>query len=117
MNEQQLSNAEQIAALNDQFRRDPYNTALGNIVLTQAVGHLPRDKQMALIQAVSAFNTFNEGNDPWGEHDRGRLEFEQNTYEWKIDYYAKNDFDSGSEDPADSAVTSRVLTIMDEFDA
>ena len=57
-----------------------------------------------------------EGNDPYGERDFGALWFANVKIFWKID-----DFDRAkrlhSPDPADPAVTCRVLTIMraDEY--
>ena len=45
------------------------------------------------------------------EHDFGSVEFAGEKCFWKIDYYNKA-LDAGSEDPADPAQTTRVLTIM-----
>ena len=50
-------------------------------------------------------------NDPNGEHDFGNFELAGQKFFWKIDYYDTT-MEFGSEDPADSAKTTRVLTIM-----
>jgi hypothetical protein len=46
----------------------------------------------------------------------GTIDLAGQTYFFKVDYYAP-DMDGGSEDPADPAKTTRVLTIMraDEY--
>ena len=57
------------------------------------------------------YDDFCQANDPYGEHDFGAFEAEGHTIFFKIDY-----LDSAlmfhSPDPADPAVTERVLTIM-----
>jgi Protein of unknown function (DUF3768) len=102
-----------IAILNDAFRR----TFLGGrVMVTPAVRALPLDKNAALLEAVRTFSTFDQDNDPRGEHDFGSIELEGETYFFKVDYYDKA-CESGTEDPADPEKTTRVLTIMraDEY--
>ena len=65
----------------------------------------------ASVAAVQAFDAFGEDNDPWGEHDFGAVEVLGQKVFWKIDYYTP-DLSAGSENPANEAVTYRVLTIM-----
>lgn len=62
------------------------------------------------LDAVRAFETFNEENDPYGEHDFGVLEVDGQKVYWKIDAY-DHDLRYGSEDAADPALTFRVLTL------
>ncbi len=63
------------------------------------------------IGQVRRFDRFDEDNDPHGEHDFGSFTLCGKRLLWKIDYYdAVLEF--GSENPADPAVTTRVLTIM-----
>ena len=50
-------------------------------------------------------------NDPHGEHDFGMFEFESSSIIFKIEYFDTN-FEFGSPDPADPAVTRRVITLM-----
>lgn len=99
--------AQAIAALNDALRRRPgpgwtYTAgvhALGGDFLAQAVA------------AIAAFDDFDEDNDPHGERDFGTLCIRGKRLFWKIDYYDLA-LRFGSPDPADVAVTRRVLTLM-----
>ena len=71
----------------------------------------------ALFVAASAlvkladFDDFTPENDPHGEHDFLSFEYCNRTFFWKCDYYNK-EMDGGSEDPADSDMTTRVGTLM-----
>jgi hypothetical protein len=62
-----------------------------------------------LIRAVSSYADFNEGCDPWGEHDFGSLEWDGTKVYWKIDYYDQALKYGG--DPL-SGNCKRVLTIL-----
>ena len=66
--------------------------------------------QAALAAKVRA-HEFNGDDDPHGERDFGVFEHQGQKLFWKIDYYA-HDMMHGSPDPADPAVTCRVLTVM-----
>lgn len=106
-------NTQRIRELNDAFRR----TGEGGRVLfaagVSALGVAFSHQALALVQR---FDAFDESNDPHGEHDFGAFEHNGQRIFWKIDYYdAACEF--GSEDPADPAKTTRVLTIMlaDEY--
>ena len=102
-----------IALLNDSFR-----TSLtgGTVLLTVGVYQLPDMVKSAAIRKVVEFDDFNEGNDPYGEHDFGNFELCNRRFFWKIDYFDERS-EFGSEDPADPQKTTRVLTIMlaDEY--
>lgn len=98
-----------IAALNDLCR-----TALGvgGIVRqTPGISALPPAVQSAIRERVETFKAFNADNDPYGERDFGRIEYEGYRVYWKIDYYDLA-LEGGSEDPSDVTQTTRVLTIM-----
>ena len=71
---------------------------------------------VALLGEVRSFSEFEPGNDPHEEHDFGAVEILGDRFFWKIDYYDRS-FDYGSPNPADPAVTVRVMTIMraDEY--
>ena len=96
--------AAKIAQLNDAFRKSGQD-----ILLTAGVQTLP--DVPGLIQAVKDFDSFTPDNDPYGEHDFGSFELDAVKLFWKIDYYDRK-LEYGSPDPADPAVTRRVLTIL-----
>ena len=102
-----------IAFLNDGLRR---TFARGKVVMTAGVAALSEEELAKVLERVRHFDEFTKHNDPHGEHDFGTIELEGVTYFFKHDYYAL-DMDGGSEDPADPAKTTRVLTIMraDEY--
>lgn len=102
--------AEIIAQLNDQFRHQE-NKNLGRFLKTSGVNELPVEKQAELLELVKNFDCFTNDNDPYGEHDFGKVTLDNQNYFWQIQYYDL-DFTYGSEDPADPKVTRRVLTIM-----
>jgi hypothetical protein len=108
-----FSRSDRIRVLNDNFRSTLNG---GQVVMTQGVDELPIDTKARVIMAVQSFSNFTKDNDPHREHDFGRFDVERETYFFKVDYYAL-DMESGSEDPADPNVTTRVLTIMraDEY--
>ena len=64
---------------------------------------------------VQNFNDFNEGNDPYKEHDFGSFDYNGNKIFWKIDYYDLNN-QYYSENPANPDITNRVLTIMTVYE-
>lgn len=97
-----------IRFLNDQFRRTFQE---GKVLITSGVASLPLSQQITLMNLVRTFDDFGEDNDPFGEHDFGKIDFNGEPYFWKIDYYDV-DFEGLSPDPTDETVTNRVLTIM-----
>jgi len=108
-----MSKSESIRTLNDAFRR----TFVGGIVMiTAGVEAMPREQRRSLLAKVRSFEAFGEDNDPHGEHDFGAVDECGVRYFWKLDYYDRAT-EFGSPDPADPAVTTRVLTIMraDEY--
>lgn len=97
-----------LAALNDLLRR----TGLGGrVMVTAGVAALPEADRAAIIGAVRAFDAFDPDNDPYAEHDFGAVEVGMVRGFWKIDAYDRH-LRFASPDPADPAVTLRVLTIM-----
>lgn len=97
-----------IRELNDAFR-----TTLtgGRAFFTPGVSEQGVEFSMAALAAVRAFSDFSEDNDPYGEHDFGSFDLGGEKVFWKIDYYDLS-LRYGSNDPADPAQTTRVLTIM-----
>ena len=107
------SKTDRIRALNDAFRRTFVG---GAVMITQGVEAMPLDQRRSLLQKIRSFDAFSEDNDPHQEHDFGSIDEAGVRCFFKIDYYdRKTEF--GSPDPADPAVTTRVLTIMlaDEY--
>src|SRR5262249_5522643 len=103
-----LKTSARVRVLNDNFRA----TFLGGqVVMSAGVADLPMGTRAQVVVNVQNFSDFNEGNDPFGEHDFGSLEVAGETFFWKIDYY-NNNMSGGSEDPSDPERTTRVLTIM-----
>ena len=98
-----------IRELNDRFRMTGQGN--GSIVITQGV----QDKGLAFIRraidAVRTFDDFDRHNDPWGERDFGAIELDGEKLFWKIDMYDRT-MTMGSPNPANEAVTARVLTVM-----
>jgi len=98
----------EIARLNDLFRQTLIG---GKVVMTQGVASLPEKTKANVFDAVRTFASFTEDNDTYNEHDFGLFEVEGTPFFFKIDYY-DNALESGSDNPADPEVTTRVLTIM-----
>jgi len=97
-----------IQRLNDQLRR---TLTGGRVMLTLGIRELGADAVQAIITAVREQDKFDEAGDPQQEHDFGALTVRGTRIFWKIDYYDLQ-LERGSPDPADPAVTARVLTIM-----
>ena len=69
------------------------------------------DFEVEALAAVKIYKAFTSENDPYGEHDFGIFEIDEEQLAWKIDYYDLS-MRFGSQDPADPSRTKRVLTIM-----
>ncbi|WP_234179807.1 DUF3768 domain-containing protein [Sphingopyxis sp. NFH-91] len=119
-----LSTSDRIARLNDLTRQ-----AMGvacTAVATRGFRSLPSFDQSAIRELIETYDAFTPDNNPYGERDFGAIYLTRDgkwtaakpadgkpleTVFWKIDAYDRN-LRFGSEDPADPAVTRRVLTIM-----
>ena len=102
------SKTSRIRALNDQLRQ---NFIGGRAVITPGVAALGQAAVDRIIKTIAVFDDFCEANDPYEEHDFGAFEAEGRTIFFKIDYL-DTALSHHSPDPADPAVTERVLTIM-----
>jgi hypothetical protein len=98
-----MTRAEKIAKLNDRFR----GMAL-DVTLTQGVLHTVREV-IELLKTIEQYDTFTEGNDPYGEHDFGSLVWYGTKIFWKIDYYDRQ-LQYGL-DPLD-VNCRRIMTVM-----
>jgi hypothetical protein len=101
-------NAARIQELNDAFRRSFVG---GVVVVTAGFESLPVDRRRLILAKVRAFDQFDDGNDPHGEHDVGLVEHDDVRCFWKIDLYDR-EMELMSPDPTDPSVTTRVLTVM-----
>ena len=97
-----------IRQLNDELRRSLDG---GMLVMTAGVIGLGQAQQRKILQAIARFDSFDEGNDPYGEHDFGALDVEGERVLFKIDYFDRS-LSAHSPDPSDPSVTTRALTIM-----
>ena len=88
-----------IARLNDAFRQVMW-TEKDHTFKTQGINSLAPEDQVAIFELVRTFNAFSEENDPYGEHDFGAFDYQEDRIFWKIDYYDPT-FTSRSEDPSD----------------
>lgn len=98
-----------VAALNDLFRR---GLMPGTRCCTANVAAMPKALQQQALRAVEDFDQFDEANDPHQEHDFGAFEVEGVRMFWKIDYYADENMEAGSEHPEQPAACYRCLTMM-----
>ena len=102
------SKSEAIRNLNDALRKTFVG---GAVMLTDGVAALPPEARAKLLQRVREFDDFDDGNDPYHEHDFASIEVDGETYFFKIDYYDRA-MQMHSPDAANPDVTTRILTIM-----
>ena len=92
-----------IAKLNDKFRKTWQDVVFTPGVMTGIADHL------GLAHVVESFSSFDEDNDPYGEHDFGALMFEGQKVFFKVDYYDQTL--SHWCDPLDSRCR-RIMTVL-----
>ena len=97
-----------IAKQNDDFRT---NLSRGTLCLTRGIRALGKDCVREIINIVRNFNSFNEDNDPYGEHDFGAFYYRNRQIFFKIDNYDR-EFLYLSPDVTNPKLTNKVLTIM-----
>lgn len=99
-----------IRELNDQFRRG--GQGKGTVLVTTGVQDLGSEFIMRVLAAIRSYADFSDDNDPWGEHDFGATEIDDQKVFFKIDYFSDDTMEYGSENPANADKTYRVMTIM-----
>ena len=104
---------------NDRFRKAMPSPAgvPGQVMMTSGIQALCNDEAEpnkhlpALFEAVRSFDDFSEDNDPYHDHSFGAFDFRGEKVFWKVDYFDRS-LKWGSPDPANPALTHRVLTLM-----
>ena len=104
----QVDRSKVIAELNDTFRTTFVG---GSVLMTAGVEALGPEFVAEALTAVRTYCAFTKDNDPYGEHDFGSFDLDGEKLFWKIDCYDPS-MEYGSEDPSDSKITRRVLTVM-----
>lgn len=89
----------------------------GRILAVGALGEEGPDKVQRVWEACARISDWPKDDDPDGEHDFGKFEFEGDNFVFKIYCYFKICNDGlddmhGSERPDDPNVTIRVLALM-----
>lgn len=102
-------NNKRVRELNDRLRTEGLGN--GSIFITPGIQELGAEAMTAVINNMRSFDAFSDDNDPWKQHDFGAIEHEGQKVFWKIDCYDPS-CTYGSENPANEALTHRVLTIM-----
>src|SRR6266851_4777041 len=102
------SKTARIRALNDQLRQ---HLTGGTAVITPGIAALGPQAVERIVKTIAVFDDFCHANDPHQEHDFGAFDADGHRIFFKIDYLDQS-FTYLSPDPADPAVTQRVITIM-----
>jgi hypothetical protein len=108
-----ITDTDRIRALNDDLRK---NLLGGGVLITTGIAALGAEAVERLVKTIAVFDDFCHANDPHEEHDFGVLDFDGTMVAFKIDYYDRS-LNFHSPNPADPAITTRVITLMraDEY--
>ena len=79
--------------------------------MTPGIAALGPEAVTRIVRTIAAYDDFSHANDPHEEHDFGAFDTDGHRVFFKIDYYDRS-LNHHSPDPADSAVTERVITIL-----
>jgi hypothetical protein len=111
---------EKIALLNDNLRAKlKINSAC--LSLTMGIMGLGKEALAPIVEGIAAYQGFSAGEDPFNERDFGVFELSigsgksaiAHQIAWKIDYY-DNNLELNSPDPANPALTCRIITVSIE---
>jgi len=67
---------------NDEFRKS-LDPSKGVVFLTKRVSLLPPQDRSKLLKLVQEFESFKVENDPYGEHDFGKVTMGSENFFWK----------------------------------
>lgn len=81
------------------------------ILVTSGISAMGEAFTAEALGSVARFDAFDADNDLYGEHDFGAITIQGEKVFWKVDAYDLA-MEAHSPEPADPAVTKRVLTIM-----
>ena len=110
-----------VAEQNDRFRHAAPSLApgmatadglRGRVVFTRAIAERGPLFPLLCLLEVARHDTFDPEDDPEGLRDFGAVEVEGRRVWFKIDLYADEAMEWGSEHPDDPSLTYRVLTVM-----
>ncbi len=88
----EVASKAEIARRNDRLRAMiPLIPKPDVLVMTRGIAAVPADDITEIMQQVKAFDSFNEDNDPWREHDFGSFDHAGKEVFWKIDDYGGHD--------------------------
>lgn len=74
--------------LNDLIRKSvPIIPKPHRLALTEGVSHLTEEEFQELFHKIRTFKSFDGNNDPYHEHDFGKVSVNGIDYFWKIDYF------------------------------
>ena len=96
---------------NDEFRLNVLTqpNQHGKCIVTRGFDALDAPTKQKAIEAVKNYSDFTEDNDPYGEHDFGQVVVDGTNIFWKIDYYASEKMEYGTDDLINAY---KVLIIM-----
>lgn len=106
-----------IARDNDLFRNTLFTSPRHKITWTSGVDTLRQcypERFQELLTQLRAFSAFTKDNDPWGEHDFGKVTVEGDDYLWKIDYYDLN-YEYGADPKTQPYAMLLTLMRSDEY--
>lgn len=108
---------DQLRVGNDIYRKNLINSKRFKMVLSWNVSNYSMANFVMfqrLLEKVRTFKQFNKEDDPYGEHDFGRIEHDGQTFYFKFDYFDGPDLMNGfDKESMTSDRCYRTMTIME----